>query len=75
MTRRAVELIKSERMPEVRQLYKSRWSDLADLRTNIAFDNELTSGDKANIDRALRAEQESITKILAKYERLYEPGQ
>jgi hypothetical protein len=74
VTRRAVELIKSERMLEVRQLYKSRWSDLADLRTNIAFDNELTSGDKTNIDKVLRAEQESITEILAKYERLYGPG-
>ncbi len=73
VTRRAVELIKENRMPEVRQLYKNRWNELATLRTNVTFDSDLTAAEKQNIERALRGEQDGITGILAKYERLYGP--
>lgn len=73
VTRRAVELIKENRMTEVRQLYKNRWNELAILRTNIIFDTDLNTAEKQNIDKALRGEQEGITEILAKYERLYGP--
>src|SRR5690348_18497957 len=48
VTRRAVELIKENRMTEVRQLYKKRWSELATLRTNIIFDTDLNTDEKRN---------------------------
>jgi hypothetical protein len=73
LTRRAVELIKANQMPEVRQLYKQHWDEIATLRTNITFDKELTGAEKKNIDNALRTEQEAITEVLAKYARLYGP--
>ena len=73
LTHRSVELIKEHRMAEVRQLYKSRWGELATLRANIAFDNDLTAAEKDNIDRALRNDQEAITAVLEKYDQLYEP--
>lgn len=73
VTRRAVELIKENRMPEVRQLYKNRWNELATLRTNVTFDSDLTAAEKQNIEWALRSEQVGITEILATYERLYGP--
>jgi hypothetical protein len=71
LTRRAVELIKANRMSEVRQLYKDRWNELATLRTNVTFDRELTAAEKENIERTLRADQEAITELIAKYDRLY----
>jgi len=58
-------------MREVRQLYKKRWNEIATLRTNIVFDTELSDADKQNIDNALRTEQEAVSAVLAKYERLY----
>jgi hypothetical protein len=73
LTRRAVELIKENRMPEVRQLYKSRWNELATLRRDIALDHDLTAAEKQNIDAALRSDQEAITEVLDKYDQLYEP--
>lgn len=73
LTRLAVELIKENRMPEVRQLYKARWNELATLRTNIAFDGELSAAEKQNIDWALRSDQEGITDVLGKYDQVYEP--
>jgi hypothetical protein len=73
VTRRAVELIQENRITEVRQLYKNRWNELATLRTNIIFDSELNTAEKQNIEQALRGEQDGITEILAKYERLYGP--
>ncbi len=74
VTRKAVELIKADRMPEVRQLCKSRWNDLATLLTDVTFDSDLTSGEKEAIVRVLRQDMEGITEILAKYERLYGGG-
>ena len=71
VTRRAVELIKANRMSEVRQLYKDRWNELATLRTNIALDRELTATEKENIDRALRTDQEAVTELISKYDHLY----
>jgi hypothetical protein len=73
VTRRAVELIKENRITEVRQLYKNRWNELATLRTSINLDSDLNTAEKQNIEQALRGEQEGITEILAKYERLYGP--
>ena len=35
-----------------RQLYKSRWNELATLRTNIALAHDLTAAEKQNIDQA-----------------------
>jgi hypothetical protein len=71
LTRRAVELIKENRMTEVRQLYKTRWNELATLRANIALDHDLTAVEKDNIDRALRSDQEAISAVLEKYDQLY----
>lgn len=71
LTRQAVDLIKANRMPEVKQLYEKRWHEIATLRTNVAFDKELGDADKQNIDNALRTEQEAINAVLAKYEGLY----
>jgi len=71
LTRQAVDLIKANRMTEVRQLYKKRWNDIATVRTNVAFDKDLSDADKQNIDNALRTEQEAVNAVLAKYERLY----
>jgi hypothetical protein len=73
LTRRSVELIKENRITEVRQLYKSRWNELATLRTNIVLDHDLTAAEKQNIDRALRSDQEAITEVLGKYDQLYGP--
>jgi hypothetical protein len=70
VTRRAVKLIKENRIPEVRQLYKNRWDELAMLRTNISSDGSLIAEEKQNIDQALRGEQEAITETLAKLEGL-----
>jgi hypothetical protein len=71
LTRQAVELIKASRMPEVRQLYKKRWNEIATLRTNIVFNKDLSDAEKKNIDNALQIEQEAINDVLAKYEGLY----
>ncbi len=66
VTRQAVELIKENRIAEVRQLYRTRWNELATLRTNIALDGDLTPAEKQNIEQALRGEQEAITETLSK---------
>jgi predicted transcriptional regulator len=73
LTRRSVELIKENRMSEVRQVYKSRWNELATLRTNNALAHDLTAAEKQNIDQALRSDQEAITEVLEKYNQLYGP--
>jgi hypothetical protein len=73
LTRRAVELIKENRMSEVRHLYKTRWNELATVRANIALDHDLTAAEKDNIDRALRSDQEAISAVLEKYDQLYGP--
>jgi len=73
LTRRAVALIKENRMTKVRQLYKARWNELATLRANIALDHDLAAAEKDNIDRALRNDQEAITAVLEKYDQLYGP--
>jgi hypothetical protein len=66
LTRHAVELIKENRIAEVRQLYKNRWDELATLRTNVTFDSDLTAAEKQNIEQALRGEQEAVTETLTK---------
>ena len=66
LTRQAVELIKENRIAEVRQLYKKRWDELATLRTNVTFDRDLTAAEKQNIELALRGEQEAVTETLTK---------
>lgn len=71
LTRQAVDLIKANRMTEVRQLYKERWNEIATVRTNIIYDKELSDTDKKRIDDALRSEQEAINAVLAKYDKLY----
>jgi hypothetical protein len=73
LTRQAVELIKANRMSDVRQLYKTRWNELATVRANVALDHDLTVAQKQNIDRALREDQEAITAVLDKYDRAYGP--
>ena len=73
LTRQAVELIKANRMSEVRQLYKTRWNELATVRANVALDHDLTVAQKQNIDRALREDQEAVTDVLDKYDRVYGP--
>ncbi len=73
LTLRAVDLIKENRKPEVRRLYKSRWNELASLRAKIVLDHDLNAAEKQNIDRALQTDQEAITEVLAKYDQMYGP--
>lgn len=71
LTKTAVNLITENKMSEAIALYNTRWNELAKLRVEIIYDEELTDAQKKNIDNALKADQEGITSILSKYEQLY----
>lgn len=70
-TRTATSLITEDKMSEAMALYNERWNELAKLRVEILYDNDLSDAQKKNIDNALKTEQESITNILSMYEQLY----
>jgi hypothetical protein len=71
VTTRAVELVTAGRMAEVRRVYKDRWNELSRLRLQIAHDDSIGAEAKANIDRALKADQAGISRLLDSYDRLY----
>lgn len=71
-TKTALNLISEDKIEEAMALYNDRWSELTKLRGEILYDKELTDAQKKNIDKALQGEQESITRILSKYQQTYQ---
>src|SRR2546423_605852 len=70
VTRHAVELLKADQMGAARKLYKDHWNDLATVRTDLLLRSDLSASDKQLVDATLKADQESVTAILSKYEEL-----
>lgn len=69
VTGTAVALVQKDMMASAISLYRSRLDTLRGVRRQVARDPSLSREDKARVDSALKAEQESVARILAEFDK------
>jgi hypothetical protein len=69
VTDTAVALVQKDLMASAISLYRSRLDTLRGVRRQVARDPSLSREDKARVDSALKAEQESVARILAEFDK------